>query len=206
MDELASEYRAEVAALTESAMVGEVALEEVYGRRLDLIQPGARDVRHVGQRYIEERVPGVEDAIAALHENSVDVRVISGGLLPAVIHLTRFLGIPDDRVAAVDVAFDRRGRYLGFDSESPLARAGGKAEVLRRWRPVTQGPWMLVGDGATDLEARDEVDLFVAFAAIVRRPAVIAGADLVIEEPSFQRIVDVALHHTPMAPPRRTEI
>jgi phosphoserine phosphatase len=34
-----------------------------------------------------------------------------------------------------------------------------------------------VGDGVSDLETRDEVDLFVGFGRYAERPAVKAGAD-----------------------------
>jgi len=200
VEELASEYRAEVAALTESAMSGEVALEQIYGRRLDLIQPTESDVRRIGRRYVEERIPGIEDAIALLRADGVSVRVVSGGLRPAVLELTRFLGIPDEHVAAVDVSFDESGRYAGFDADSPLARAGGKTEVIDEWSSETQGPLMLVGDGATDLEAKGAVDLFVAFTGVVSRANVVAGADVVIDEPSLERVVDLALRGDGSAP------
>jgi len=193
VEALASEYRSEVAALTEAAMSGSVPLEEVYGRRLDLIQPTMADVERVGRQYIAERIPGVEDTVARLRREGIAVRVISGGLRQAVLVLTRFLGLPDQDVAAVEVRFDAAGRYDGFDEDSPLARAGGKEEVLQSWGRDTPGPRMLVGDGATDLEARDAVDLFVAYTGVVSRPAVVAGADVVIEELSLEPIVGLAL-------------
>ena len=61
-------------------MAGEVRLEEIYGRRLDMIRPNAANVERVGQLYIEERIPGVEDVVRQLREAGVTVRVISGGL------------------------------------------------------------------------------------------------------------------------------
>ena len=40
---MSENHRSAVAAFTESAMAGEVPLEEVYGRRLELIRPSAAD-------------------------------------------------------------------------------------------------------------------------------------------------------------------
>lgn len=197
VEQLASDHRPEVAALTEAAMAGEVPLEEVYGPRLDLIRPALADVERVGHQYVTERIPGIEETIATLRREGVAVRVISGGLLQAVLVLTRFLGLPDHDVAAVEVRFDAAGRYLGFDEASPLARAGGKDEMLRGWGRETPGPRMLIGDGATDLEAKDAVDLFVAFTGVVSRPAVVAAADVVIEELSLDHIVELALGQLP---------
>ncbi len=204
VEALASEYRSEVAALTEAAMSGAVPLEQVYGRRLDLIQPTTADLERVGRQYVAERVPGVENTIAKLRREGVAVRVISGGLRQAVLVLTRFLGLPDQDVAAVEVRFDAAGRYQGYDEDSPLARAGGKEEVLRTWGRDTPGPTMLVGDGATDLEAKDAVDLFVAYTGVVSRPAVVAGADVVLDELSLEPVVGLALGQTDETP--RTDI
>jgi len=204
VEALASEYRSEVAALTEAAMSGIVPLEEVYGRRLDLIQPTMADVERVGRRYVAERVPGVEDMVARLRREGIAVRVLSGGLLQAVLVLTRFLGLPDHDVAAVEVRFDAAGRYLGFDQDSPLARAGGKDEMLRGWGRETPGPRMLIGDGATDLEAKDAVDLFVAYTGVVSRPIVAAGADVVLDDLSLEPVVGLALGQTGHIP--RTDI
>ncbi len=60
---------------------------------------------------------------------------------------------------------------------------------------------MLVGDGATDLEAAPLVDLFVAFAGVVERPMVAAGADIVIRAPSLAPIVPLALGGEPPTDP-----
>jgi hypothetical protein len=52
---------------------------------------------------------------------------------------------------------------------------------------------MLVGDGATDLEARPPADTFVAFAGVVERPVVIEAADEVVRSPSLAPVVVLAL-------------
>ena len=55
---------------------------------------------------------------------------------------------------------------------------------------------MLVGDGATDLEARPVVDSFVAFAGVADRPNVTAHADVVIRTPSLLPVLALALEGT----------
>jgi len=197
IEELAGEHAAEVAALTDAAMRGVVPLEEVYGRRLDRIRPDRSAVEALGKRYIETLVPDARATIAALREEGVDVRVVSGGLLPAILRLTRELGIDDEAVAAVDVYFDETGRYAGFDAGSPLAYAGGKRIILERWAPGLARPVMMVGDGATDLEARPVVDAFVAFAGVVERPTVVAAADVVIRARTLAPVLALALDGEP---------
>ena len=179
IDELAGEHHAEIQALTDAAMRGEVPLEEVYGRRLAIVRPGRERIERVGRRYIEALVPGAPEVIRALHEARVLVRVLSGGLRPAVLALTRTLDIRDDDVAAVDILFDADGAYAGFDAGSPLTRAGGKARVLQGWLSALAGPVLMVGDGVTDLEARPPADMFAAFTGVVARERVVAAADFV---------------------------
>lgn len=197
IDELAGEHSAEVVALTDAAMRGEVALEAVYGRRLSLIKPTRAAVEALASRYIATMVPGARDTIAALEAAGIAVRIISGGLLPAILPLAAELGIGNDAVAAVDVSFGADGSYAGFEESSPLARGGGKRVLLERWRPSLLGPVLLVGDGATDLEARPAVDAFVAFAGVVDRPAVTAAADLTVRSASLLPIFAIACGSRP---------
>lgn len=167
---------AAVSALTERAMRGELPLEAVYGERLRLAQPGARELAQVGELYVRRLLPGMRGLVAELLRAGVEVRLVSGGLRPALLPLLVALKLPGDALDAVDVRLDARGRYLGFDQRSPLARADGKRTLLAR-RRARDRRTLLVGDGATDLAARPEIDAFCAFTAIASRAAVVAGAD-----------------------------
>lgn len=193
VDELAGAHRAEIVRLTESAMLGDVALEEVYGRRLALIQPTRAQVAAVGALYVERLVPDAMVVVRTLRDAGVRVCLMSGGLRPAIQVLALALGIPPSDVEAVDIRFDASGRYLGYDDASPLARAGGKLDVLVRWRAALPAPIMLVGDGATDLEASPAADLFVAFAGVADRVAVTGAADVVVRARSLAPILPLAL-------------
>ena len=57
----------------------------------------------------------------------------------------------------------------------------------------TQRPLLFVGDGITDLEAKDVVDLFVGFGGVARRPAVEAAADAYITKNSLLPVLDIGL-------------
>lgn len=193
IEELASDHRAEVEALTEAAMRGDIPLEQVYGRRLELVRPTRWRVLALGKRYIETLVPDARETVAALQNAGVHVRIMSGGLKPAVLELAAALGIEENAVDAVDVYFDDDDAYSGFDVASPLAASGGKRKVVESWGADVPRPIMLVGDGATDQEAQPVVDAFVAFAGVVVRPAVVAAGDFVIRDLSLAPIVALAL-------------
>lgn len=191
IEELARDH-AEVKALTRQAMEGTIALEEVFGRRLALVRPTRADVERIGRLYVEKLVPGVAALIAALQALGKEVHVVSGGLLPAVRHLAEALGVPAARVHAVDLVFDAAGGYAGFDARSPLARAGGKIEVLSALaRPGV--PLAFVGDGATDLEAAPVCARFVAYGGVERREKVLAAARVKSLEPDFRSLVPLLL-------------
>lgn len=196
IEELAAEHRREVETLTDAAMRGEVPLEEVYGRRLELIRPNRAAVEALVPRYVDGLVEDAADVVTALGAAGVAVRVVSGGLLPAVLGLARHLGLTDDAVEAVPVRFDADGEYAGYDAAAPAARARGKAAVVRAWKASSAGlpePVLFVGDGATDLEARPEVDLFVAYAGVVARPEVLEAAPVVIRSASLAPVLPLAL-------------
>jgi phosphoserine phosphatase len=197
IEELATSHHAQIEELTDQAMRGVVPLEAVYGKRLALIRPTRAQVDALAARYISTLVPDARETVAALRAEGIVVRVISGGLSPAVAAVARELGIEQDAIASVDIFFDDKGEYSGFEHTSPLARAGGKAEVLREWARQLPAPVMLVGDGATDLEARPAVDLFVAFAGVAARPAVIQQAEAVIYSSSLAPVLPLALGGKP---------
>ena len=192
IDELAVDCRADVARLTDAAMRGEIPLEEVYGRRLRLVQPTRSAMEALAREYVARLVPDASETIAALRRAGVDVRILSGGLRPAVLAVAMAVGVPATHVAAVDISFGADGSYVDFDDASPLAVSGGKRIAIERWH--IDHPAMMVGDGTTDLEAKPVVDLFVAFAGVVERPMVVEAADVVVRANSLAPILPLALH------------
>jgi len=190
IDLLAGSHAKEVAEMTERAMTGEVPLEAVYGARLDLIRPPRDRLAWLGARYVETLVPHARETVAALSWLGKEVRIMSGGLLPSLRAVADELGLDAAAVWGVDIRFDDRGGYAGFDEESPLARAGGKAEMLASSDLPRRR--LMVGDGATDLEAAAAADAFVAFAGVAYRPEVSAGADETIHSPSLAPLLAIA--------------
>ncbi|MCP3976613.1 MAG: hypothetical protein GY720_19175, partial [bacterium] len=52
---------------------------------------------------------------------------------------------------------------------------------------------LLIGDGVSDLAARDVVDLFVGFTGVVARPHVVAESDVLVTGNSLAPILQIAL-------------
>jgi len=187
-------------------MRGEVALEDVFARRLELVRPSRADVMALGHRYVETLVPDALGVVTALRSEGIVVRVMSGGLRPAVLVMARALGLASESVAAVEVSFDAKGEFAGFDRGSPLARSGGKRVQLKSWLPFLAPPVMVVGDGITDLEARPPADFFVAYTGVAHRAEVAAAADAVVRSVSLAPVLALALGGVPPTDARTREL
>jgi phosphoserine phosphatase len=194
IDELArrSGREAEIAPLTTAAMEGSLSLEDVYARRLEVVRPGRAELAWLGGRYVEEMVDGARETIAALQGLGKAVYVISGGFLQSVAELAQALEIPASHVRAVEIYLDSAGNFAGFDARSPLVRADGKAQICRDL-VRNHGAVAIVGDGVTDLAARAGGAYVVGFGGVVRRRAIVEGADRFIAQGPLTGTLDVLL-------------
>ncbi|HIL36047.1 MAG TPA: haloacid dehalogenase [Planctomycetes bacterium] len=197
--ELASDWSPRIQELTRAAMAGEIPLEEVYGQRLKSMRPSAASMARVAQLYWEERLPRTRNLIQALLFLGKDLRVVSGGLLPCVQPFALRLGFLEENIHAVETRCDDQGQWLGFDQESPLARSGGKLEMLGAWHAAGAAPLALVGDGATDLEAAPVCARFVAFMGVAQRDAVAQAADRVCSEADMAALLPLLVSKDELA-------
>jgi phosphoserine phosphatase len=182
----------EVAALTDAAMNGELALEAVYAKRLELIKPNIADIDWLGDMYVREMVDGVSETMRILQNNHKSIHIISGGLRQAILPLAASLNIPEECVHAVEIEFDSNGEYKNFARHSPLAMSGGKARVCRKIR-LTQTNLAMVGDGQTDLEAKLAGVYMIGFGGVLQRQIVQEQADCYITNPSLEAILPYVL-------------
>lgn len=191
IDELARDHKAAVADLTQRAMAGELALEAVYGKRLDIVRPTWTALMELGAQYIATSVPGARETVRILHGLGKRVSILSGGLRPAVMRLARELGIAGEDVFAVEAYCTPEGRYDGFDAQSLLTRDDGKPRLLRQLGAGTH--CALIGDGATDMRCSAVVGRFIAYAGVVARPAVLQASQYVVRERDLRATLPVLL-------------
>jgi phosphoserine phosphatase len=193
IDELArrSGQEVEIAPLTAAAMEGSLSLEDVYAKRLAIVRPDRDALAWLGQRYVEEIVEGAVETIATLQRLGKSVYLVTGGLLQPIVTLAQALAIPLANVRAVEIYLDSDGNYAGFDDGSPLVRSDGKAEMCRGLA-ARHGALAMVGDGATDLNARAGGAFVIGFGGVTRRQVMAEGADCFIEG-MVARILEVLL-------------
>jgi len=179
----------EIAALTEAAMNGEIALDEVYARRLEILRPTRDAIERLGAQYIDAMIPDAPETIDALRRAGMEIFIVSAGIEQAILPLAERLGIPQRSVNAVRVEFDGAGNYAGFDRRSPLTRNGGKETVVMNVRARAKGKAVFIGDGITDLEAKPAVELFVGFGGVRQRERVCGESDVYLTEPFLAGIL-----------------
>jgi phosphoserine phosphatase len=180
----------EVAEMTRRAMGGQVPFEEVFGARLDLIKPQKKQIAALGKLYTSTLVEDAATCVDALQSLSIEVHLLSGGYREALMPMAQKLGVRQDHLHANDLLHDGEGQYAGFDAGNPLCRSGGKAEVLAGLPDA--GPTLLVGDGASDAEARHNVELFVGYGGVEKRGRVREAAPVYLHAESLAPLVVIA--------------
>lgn len=188
VDELAG-GNPEIARLTEAAMNGEIPLDHVYGKRLEIIRPTCSRIKELGELYVSSLVRGAEETVRTLTGAGVSVHLVTAGIEGAILPLANHLGISDRRVHAVALSFEADGSYRDFDRRSFLSKPGGKELVVRDVRARSHGRAAFVGDGVTDLDAKPAVDLFIGFGGVHVRPRVRDNADVFIEERDLRAVL-----------------
>jgi phosphoserine phosphatase len=168
----------QVAALTRNAMGGSVLFQDALKARLDLIRPSQQLIADCLKTHPPRLTPGVGDLINRLERRGTHVYLISGGFTHMILPLAKHLALPKDRVIANVLRFAPDGSYAGFDETAFTSRSGGKGAAIQDLKNrFGYAPLIMVGDGATDLEARPPADGFIGYGGIVVREKVKAGAD-----------------------------
>ena len=182
-----------IAELTDRAMRGEIALEDVYGERLAIIQPTLDDLRVLADAYASSLAPAAKGSIRRLRKAGVRIALVSGGIRQAIAPVAAILDFDDVDLHAVSIVLDTDGRYAGYDTSSPLATQVGKRAVVGALidKRMLPRPVLAVGDGSTDIAMSLVADRFAAFTGFARRETVVRAAHLEIQ--SFRELVGVVL-------------
>ncbi len=167
--------KAEVSAITASAMRGEIDWPESLRRRVALL---AGLEESALQRVYDERLklsPGAENLIAAAKKNGVKLLLVSGGFTFFTERLKARLNIDYAFSNALEIV---NGKLTGYVT-GPLCDADSKARHLRQTAAALSLPrerCIAIGDGANDLKMMQEAGLSVAYHAkpVVQAQATVA--------------------------------
>lgn len=174
IDELARKHGVydEVAAITASAMRGEIDFKESFARRCKLLK--GLDVSVMQE--IAENLPfteGVDRLMYVLKKYGYKIAILSGGFTFFGEYIQKKYGI--DYVYANELEIDDTGHLTG-NYVGEIVDGRRKAELLRliaQVEKVDLQQTIAVGDGANDLPMLSEAGLGIAFHA---KPRVVENA------------------------------
>jgi phosphoserine phosphatase len=165
----------QVAAITESAMRGEIEFGESLRRRVALLEGLDESAL---QRVYDERLqlnPGAQTLLAALQKRGIKTLLVSGGFTFFTERLKRRVGLDYAHANELEIVEGKlTGRVLG-----DVLDAQGKADWLNRIRTelgLSSEQVVAIGDGANDLKMMATAGIGIAYHAkpVVRAQATYA--------------------------------
>jgi phosphoserine phosphatase len=177
----------QVAAITASAMRGEIDFAESLRRRVALLAGLPQDALH---RVYQERLrlsPGAEAMLAAMHQAGVRSMLVSGGFRFFTERLKERLGLAYTLANELEIEDGKlTGRIPGA-----IVDAEAKAAAVRKLRGelgIEAGQVIGIGDGANDLPMLREAGVSVAYRA---KPAVRAEANHAINHCGLDAVLNL---------------
>ena len=173
IDELADcrGLRAQISAITEQAMRGEVDFEAALRARVALL---AGVTRHEIATIIARLTPtpGARTLVATMRAHGALTALVSGGFAPFTDAVAQQLGFDETR--ANQLVFEK-DVLTGAVATPVLGRAAKRAalEELRLLRNLSRAATLAIGDGANDLDMLAAAGLGIAWRA---KPTVAAAA------------------------------
>ena len=155
---------AEIAAITERAMRGELDFAGAVRERVGLMK--GLDASAIG-RVISERIsytPGGRELVQTMRSHSAFTALVSGGFTAFTAHVADHLGFDDNRGNRLVI----EGGVLAGTIEEPVLGRAAKVEALKRYcaeKNIMPMATIAVGDGANDLDMLDAAGMGVAFHA-----------------------------------------
>ena len=181
-----SAAEAEVRAVTEAAMRGELDFAASLRRRVAVLRGLPASILDDVAGELE-LMPGARTTVRTLKRLGFRCGVVSGGFRRVIDHLVAELGLDFCAANELEVVDGRlTGRVLGEIVDRP-----GKAVALRRFAEAHQVPLsqsVAVGDGANDIDMLTTAGLGIAFNA---KPALREVADTALSHPYLDAVLFV---------------
>lgn len=155
--------------ITLRAMNGEIPMALAMKAKMQVLRPSYNDLLMLGDAYCNNLVEDIESVVKALQILGKQVWIITGNFSPAVDIVAKKLSIDPQYVICNKVFLNKSGEYLDFDQKSLLSKNGGKRKIIRKIFPSSHKRVVFIGDGYTDFEANDTVDMFLGYGGVVRR-------------------------------------
>lgn len=174
-----------VAELTKQAMEGSTKFQDALKARLDLMEPSREQILDCLEKEPLELSEGIASLVESLHEAGKDVFLVSGGFRIMIEPVAKELCISKTNIYANTILFDDddKGTYTGFDANEPTSQDMGKPRALEMIASkYGYENMVMVGDGATDAQAKPPAKAFIGYGGVVVREAVKEKACWFVED------------------------
>ena len=175
-----------VAAITESAMRGELDFEQSLRTRVGLLK-GLPESAITEVRNEIRLTDGAHDLVNTLHAKGHSVALVSGGFINIIKPLIESLSIKHYKANTLEIV----GGVLTGELVGPIIDRAAKGAALLEFAKVCGVDiknTVAIGDGANDLDMMGLAGLSIAFNA---KPIVVQAADFAINEPSLSSVVEL---------------
>ena len=174
----------QVAAITSSAMRGELDFEQSLRARVRLLKGLPESA--IGEVQMEICLTdGAQNLVETLHGKGHSVSLVSGGFIDIIEPMIKTMSIKYFKANRLEIVEGvLTGGLIG-----PVVDRAAKAEALREFAKasaVSIENTVAIGDGANDLDMMAVAGLSIAFNA---KPIVVEAADLAINEPSLRSVI-----------------
>merc|ERR1711915_444742 len=170
-------------------MGGNVTFRKALQDRLNIIQPSQNQIREFLVKKPPSLTPKISDLVKLLQSRGTAVYLVSGGFHEFIDPIADILSIPRDNVFANRLYFHLDGSYATFDMNQPTSESGGKGRAIQKLKAEHDYKnLVMIGDGATDLEACPPADAFIGFGGNQVREKVKENASWFVT--NFQELIN----------------
>ena len=176
----------QVAAITESAMRGELDFEQSLRTRVGLLKGLPESAITEVQNEIR-LTDGAQDLVDNLHAKGHSVALVSGGFINIIKPMIESLSIKHYKANTLEIV----GGVLTGELVGPIIDRTAKGSALLEFAKVSGVEiknTVAIGDGANDLDMMALAGLSIAFNA---KPIVVQAADFAINEPSLSAVLEL---------------
>lgn len=176
---------AEIAAITETAMRGELDFFEALTSRVLLLK-GLKYERVLELCHSLPLMPGAPEAIRDLKQKGYRVVIFSGGFREATRHHAEVLGADADFANFLHVKDGALSGLVGGE----MMTSDAKGQMLARLQNllnISKENTVAVGDGANDLSLFEHAGIKIAFCA---KPVLKAAANYVVDVKDVRGVLE----------------
>ena len=168
---------AEVEALTDKGMKGEMSFRESLVERLRLLKANKNDLPALVENLSERVSSSFVRNREFFNDHHENIYIVSNGFKEFIVPIVEPYGVKPKNVFANTFEYDEEGNIVSFDHDNVLSSNNGKVEQLKKLN--LKGDVYVIGDGYTDYEikAAGLANKFYAFTENVERANILEKAD-----------------------------